>query len=345
MNETQSCMITVPDTRLGTTRPRPRRCGRPPGLTLPIAGVKGLVCRGTGTAVFEPLLANGPPNRWRSRESLLEPIPGAQHLRLRKRPLTMLPDWIVPILRCPESGQRFDLRGEALIREDGKVFPSLHGIASLVYPETLGEEDARWQRFYQVMAPFYDFSERVLGRLLTGVDMAKGRAGIVRLAGFQPGSQVLEVSPGPGVSHPLLREALGPASRIVAADLSLNMLRECRRRQGGMGAVPIQANALHLPFADESFDALFHFGGVNLFSDPGQALSEFVRVVRRGGRIVWGDEHMSERYSHPIGRRVLPRINPVFRKTPPAPPQGAEVLERHEVYGGLGYLVVAQRRG
>ncbi len=183
------------------------------------------------------------------------------------------------------------------------------------------------------------------GRLLTGVDMAKGRAEIVRLAGFEPGSQVLEVSPGPGVSHPLLREALGPASRIVAADLSLNMLRECRRRHGSLGVVPIQANALHLPFAHESFDALFHFGGVNLFSDPGQALSEFVRVVRRGGRIVWGDEHMSERYSDPIGLRVLPRINPGFRKTPPAPPQGAEVLGRHEVYGGLGYLVVARRRG
>ncbi len=94
----------------------------------------------------------------------------------------------------------------------------------------------------------------------------------------------------------------------------------------------------------KSFDALFHFGGVNLFSDPGQALREFVRVVRPGGRIVWGDEHMSEQFSHPIGRRVLPRMNPGFRKTPPPPPSGADVLARHEVYSGLGYLIVARRR-
>jgi ubiquinone/menaquinone biosynthesis C-methylase UbiE len=38
-----------------------------------------------------------------------------------------------------------------------------------------------------------------------------------------------------------------------------------------------------LPFADNSFDILFHFGGVNLFNNPDLALREFVRVVRRGG--------------------------------------------------------------
>jgi ubiquinone/menaquinone biosynthesis C-methylase UbiE len=255
----------------------------------------------------------------------------------------MLPDWMIPMLRCPETGQNLEPRGEALVRQDGKAYLCPDGIASLVYPQELDDGDASWNRFYDRLAPFYDFSERVLGRLLTGIDMAKGRAEIVKLAGLEPGSQVLEVSPGPGVFHPLLREALGPASRIAAADLSLNMLRECRRRHGGLGVALIQANALHLPFADESFDALFHFGGVNLFSDPGQALGEFVRVVRKGGRIVWGDEHMSERYSHPVGRRVLPRMNPGFRKTPPAPPQGAEVLVRHEVYEGLGYLMVARR--
>ncbi len=256
----------------------------------------------------------------------------------------MLPDWAIPLLRCPETGQRLEPRGAALVREDGGVFPNFDGIASLVYPETLQDADASWNRFYDAIAPFYDFSERVLGRLLTGIDMAKGRAEIVSLAGLEPGSQVLEVSPGPGVFHPLLREALGPSSHIVAADLSLNMLRECRRRHRNLDIALVQANALHLPFADESFDALFHFGGVNLFSDPGQALNEFVRVVRRGGRIVWGDEQMSERFSHPVGRRVLPRINPGFRKTPPAPPSSTDVLARHEVYGGLGYLVVAQRR-
>ena len=121
------------------------------------------------------------------------------------------------------------------------------------------------------------------------------------------------------------------------------MLRECRRRHGGLDIALVQANALHLPFADGSFDSLFHFGGVNLFSDPGRALGGFVRVVRKGGRIVWGDEHMSERFSIRSGRYVLP-VNPGFRKTPPAPPSGADVLARYEVYGGLGYLIVAQRR-
>ena len=278
----------------------------------------------------------------------------------------MLPDWVTPLLRCPATGQRLEPRGNTLVRADGKVFPCPDGIASLVYPEALAADDASWNRFYDALAPFYDFSERVLGRLLTGVDTAKGRAEIVKLASFEPGGLLLEVSPGPGVFLPLLSEALGPGARIAAADLSLNMLRQCRRWQAalmrptasshplaatsqanflrGLPSIAlVHANAMHLPFADDSFDALFHFGGVNLFSDPGRALGEFVRVVRKGGRIVWGDEQMSENFTHPVGRRVLPRINPGFKKTPPAPPDGAEVLARHEVYDGLGYLVVARK--
>ena len=89
----------------------------------------------------------------------------------------MLPDWAISLLRCPETGQRLELRGGALVREDGKVFPCPGGIASLVYPETLQDKDASWNRFYDALAPFYDFSERILGRLLTGVDMVKGRGG------------------------------------------------------------------------------------------------------------------------------------------------------------------------
>ena len=171
----------------------------------------------------------------------------------------MLPDWAISLLRCPETGQKLELRGGALVRKDGKVFPCPGGIASLVYPETLQDTDASWNRFYDALAPFYDFSERVLGRLLTGVDMVKGRAEIAALAGLEPGSQVLEVSPGPGVFHPLLRKALGHSSRIASADLSLNMLRECRRRHGDLDIALIQANAQHLPFADEILRRAFPF--------------------------------------------------------------------------------------
>jgi len=38
------------------------------------------------------------------------------------------------------------------------------------------------------------------------------------------------------------------------------------------------------------FDATFHFGGINLFSNIGSAIHEMARVVKVGGKVVIGDE-------------------------------------------------------
>ena len=141
----------------------------------------------------------------------------------------------------------------------------------------------------------------------------------------------------------MLRKVLGSSAEIVAVDLSINMLRQCRQHHAGEHVELVRANAMHLPFSDNSFDALFHFGGVNLFNDPNLALREFVRVVRKGGVVAWGDEEMSDSFSHPVGRRILPRLNPGFRKTPPPPPVGTVEAAKHIVYDGLGYLVIATK--
>lgn len=259
------------------------------------------------------------------------------------RAMTRLPPWVMPLLRCPETGLAFHPADAGLVRADGRIFPDRDGIASLVFPAMPEGDDGEWNRFYDRIAPYYDFVERVIGRIITGIDMARGRQEIIDLLGLRPGMRLLEVSPGPGVFQPMLRRALGDAAEIGALDLSLDMLRQCRLRHDDLGVALIQGNAQHLPFADASFDALFHFGGVNLFNEPGRALGEFTRVVRKGGLLAWGDESMSADYRHPLGRALLPRMNPGFLKTPPAIPSSLPEAKTHEVYGGLGYLVVARR--
>lgn len=253
----------------------------------------------------------------------------------------MHPSYTYANLRCPKTQQRLIREATGLRTLDRCIFyPDRDGILSLVYPQNLSGEDEKMNRFYEWFAPFYDLSERYLGWLLTGVDMAKGREEIVRLLGLSSGATLLEVSPGPGVFSPYLRDAVGETGVIVSADLSLNMLRQYRKNHDQQGALLIQANAHHLPFEDNTFDALFHFGGINLFNEPTKALDEFVRVVRHGGIVAWGDEQMSPHFSHPLGRKVLPRLNPGFLKTPPPPPQGIRDLCCYTVYEGLGYFNV-----
>jgi SAM-dependent methyltransferase len=52
-------------------------------------------------------------------------------------------------------------------------------------------------------------------------------------------------------------------------------------------------NAAYLPFSDNYFDAVFHFGGINEFSDQRKAFQEINRVVHPGGKVVIGDESMA----------------------------------------------------
>jgi len=251
--------------------------------------------------------------------------------------------WIEHVLRCPETKQPLERVGNAWITADGRQYPDNHGIYSLNFPQTLTGSDMEMNRRYEWLAPFYDVSERVLGRILTGVDMARGRKHIIALSPLEKGMRLLEVSPGPGVFQPLLREKIGADAETASLDLSISMLYQCKKSHSNEDFIPIHGNAQHLPFADHSFDALFHFGGVNLFNSPEAALDEFVRVIRPGGVMIWGDEKMSPQFQHPLGRRVLPKMNPGFLKTPPKLPMGITNIVEHTVYGGLGYLVTCQK--
>ena len=239
--------------------------------------------------------------------------------------------WLLDILRDPIDGGRLDI-GDILTQDE---------IVSLVYPSALSDSDQKMNRFYDRIAPFYSFFERFLGRILAGICIDKERKDIVSLLNLKKGCRLLEVSPGPGVFQQALRHSLGAEGQMVSLDLSMNMLKQCQKRNSHLNIELIQGNAQHLPFADESFDALFHFGGVNLFNHPEQALTEFIRVVRRGGLIAWGDEKMSDHFHHPIGRCLLPRLNTGYLKTPPAIPNGLNTIQYHEVNKGLGYLIIA----
>jgi len=254
------------------------------------------------------------------------------------------PDWLVASLRDPKTKEPLARAGYGFAAGDGRVYPLRDGILSIVYPDSLEGSDEKMNRLYRWLAPFYDLSERVLGRLLSGQDMRSGRQEIVKLLPLSKGMKLLEVSPGPGVFQSFLRDSIGGSGGLVSLDLSLPMLRQCQRIASVTRAHLIHANGACLPFADETFDGLFHFGGINLFNNPEQALSEFVRVVKRGGIVAYGDEGFSPDYKAGWRKNVLLRLNPGFSRSRPSIPTGLSEVSEHAVYGGLGYLVVAARR-
>lgn len=256
----------------------------------------------------------------------------------------MYPIWLNNSLVCPETRNSLTFSENKYLRNDGFSYLIKDDILSAVFPVGLEGDDAKFNRLYNFYAPLYDLNERVMGKLLVGVDMIKGRKEIVSKLGLKPGMRVLEVSPGPGVFQKFLRNEIGDNGDLVALDLSIGMLRQCQKRNHKLNIHLVHGNAQHLPFADNSFDALFHFGGVNLFNDPDKAISEFIRVTKKDGIVSWGDEGFSPNYKNERRKKIMLRVNPGFSKPRPEIPDSVYDTIENEVYNGLAYLVTAKKR-
>ncbi|WP_328990746.1 demethylmenaquinone methyltransferase [Kribbella sp. NBC_01245] len=103
------------------------------------------------------------------------------------------------------------------------------------------------------------------------------------LAAIDPrkGDRILDLAAGTGSSSVKLREA---GAEVVSCDFSIGMLRVGRRMFPDLDF--IAGDALHLPFADESFDCVTISWALRNVNDVKVALAEMLRVTKPGGRLV-----------------------------------------------------------
>lgn len=112
------------------------------------------------------------------------------------------------------------------------------------------------------------------------------RKAVVNAVDAQSGELVLDLAAGTGTSSESIAVK---GARVIASDFSLGMLRTGVQRRGGAsrgGVTFVAGDALRLPFADETFDAVTISFGMRNVADVDQALGELHRVTRPGGRMV-----------------------------------------------------------
>jgi ubiquinone/menaquinone biosynthesis C-methylase UbiE len=105
-------------------------------------------------------------------------------------------------------------------------------------------------------------------------------------------SKVLEVNAGTGRDSVLISKRLSKDGILHVQDISGEMLSHCKIKLNDLDT-PFeihQGNASRLPYENQSFDAVYSFGGVgmNTYLNNKDAIAEMVRVTKPGGRIVFG---------------------------------------------------------
>ena len=140
---------------------------------------------------------------------------------------------------------------------------------------SLEKDPAEVAEMFDGVARRYDITNTVL----SFAQDRRWRRNTRRALDLKPRDIVLDLAAGTAVSTV---ELSASGATCIAADFSLGMLRAGAERD-----VPkVAADALHLPFANESFDAATISFGLRNVADVPLALSELNRVLKPGGRVV-----------------------------------------------------------
>jgi demethylmenaquinone methyltransferase/2-methoxy-6-polyprenyl-1,4-benzoquinol methylase len=140
------------------------------------------------------------------------------------------------------------------------------------------------------IAGVYDLMNQVM---TAGLDR-RWRERAAERAGLSEGSSALDVCCGTGDLAFELARRVGPSGRVVGCDFSERMLELARAKEeelrlGDAGAAAVEfewADALELPYADASFDAVTVGFGVRNLADLETGLAELRRVLKPQGRLV-----------------------------------------------------------
>jgi demethylmenaquinone methyltransferase/2-methoxy-6-polyprenyl-1,4-benzoquinol methylase len=112
---------------------------------------------------------------------------------------------------------------------------------------------------------------------------------LVNKADLKEGYTALDICTGTGDIAFELSKKVGQTGKIIGLDFVQNMLDIANKRAKDSNnniVTFVQGDAMNLPFEDNSFDAVTVSYGLRNIPDIPKAISEMIRVTKKGGRII-----------------------------------------------------------
>lgn len=228
------------------------------------------------------------------------------------------------------------------ISENGNEYLIRNGIPDFTYPFELPASDASAKKWYDDNANVYD-EYLPLTFMTFNENELEVRNKIIDILELEPDYKVLEVGAGTGRDSELIAQRLNGRGSFYLQDLSLAILEKSfeKMREYSVSCEFHIGNACYLPFPNNFFDAAFHFGGLNTFSEISRFMNEIARVTKIGGKILVGDENMPIWLRDTEFGRILMNSNPLYEYELPLKhlPVVARNVKVEWIIGGVFYIV------
>lgn len=138
---------------------------------------------------------------------------------------------------------------------------------------------------FDKIAADYDKLNHILS---LNIDKIWRRKAVRELVGDKPDAKVLDVACGTGDFTIAIAKSLSPSGEVTGIDISEEMMRVGRKKiaEAGLSAELISGDCEALPFDDNTFDRISVGFGVRNFEHIDVGLSQMLRVLKPGGRLV-----------------------------------------------------------
>jgi ubiquinone/menaquinone biosynthesis C-methylase UbiE len=189
---------------------------------------------------------------------------------------------------------------------------------------------------YRFIAPFYDAA-------IARATASARRASLAHLK--HPGQRVLISGIGTGLDVPHLPEG----NSYVGVDLTRAMLARVPKGRDDLRLV--QGDAMRLPFAAATFDAVVLHLILAVVPEPRRCLAEAERVVKPGGVVLVFDKFLRpgergtlRRALNPLTQRLATRLDVVFEDALAAAPALEVIADDRALAGGWFRRIRLRRR-